>query len=156
MENGGKHYLRVLSPYTVNLNYMTRLWTCAPSDDPYQPALSLSLIRIFTGLFLEIQGCKVSSCGQRRLRSDCADAQADLSLRWRHMSEDTVSHVAAHICSPISVNCIYPKHSDALTPSLTSLKNVTTPFYFLFLCLQTPRRMENSVDPDWTPRFGGV
>ena len=31
------------------------------------------------------QGPKLSSCGQRRLWSDWADAQADLSLRWVHM-----------------------------------------------------------------------
>ena len=30
------------------------------------------------------QGPKLSSCGQRRLLSDWADAQADLSLRWAH------------------------------------------------------------------------
>ena len=30
-------------------------------------------------------GPKLSSCGQRKLRSDWADAQADLSLRWAHM-----------------------------------------------------------------------
>ena len=29
-------------------------------------------------------GPKLSSCGQRRLWSDWADAQADLSLRWAH------------------------------------------------------------------------
>ena len=28
--------------------------------------------------------------------SDCADAQADLSIRWAHMSEMPFSHVAAH------------------------------------------------------------
>ena len=29
-------------------------------------------------------GPKLSSCGQRRHKSDWADAQADLSLRWAH------------------------------------------------------------------------
>ena len=28
--------------------------------------------------------------------SDCADAQADLSLRWSHMSEGTFLHVVDH------------------------------------------------------------
>ena len=46
-----------------------------------------AVIRIFTVHILDSQGCKVFSCGQRRLGSDCADAQADLSLRWVHMSE---------------------------------------------------------------------
>ena len=37
------------------------------------------------GAFLDSQGCIVSSSGQRRLWSDCADAQAYLSLRWAHV-----------------------------------------------------------------------
>ena len=45
----------------------TYLWTCAPSEDSDQTAHSRSLIRIFTGRILDSQGCKVSSCGQRRL-----------------------------------------------------------------------------------------
>ena len=39
----------------------------------------------------------VMKCGQRRLWSDCAYAQADLSLRWVHISEGTFSQVAAQI-----------------------------------------------------------
>ena len=68
----------------------------APSEDSDQPAHSRSLIRIFTGRILDspgCKGCKVSSHEQLRLRSDCADAQADLSLRWAHISEGTFSHV---------------------------------------------------------------
>ena len=33
---------------------------------------------------MDSHGYKVSSCGQRRLRSDCTNAQADLSRRWAH------------------------------------------------------------------------
>ena len=73
------------------------LRTCAASEDSDQPAHSRSLIRILSGRILDSQGCKVSSCGQRRLWSDCADAQADLSLRLEHISEGTFSHVAAPI-----------------------------------------------------------
>ena len=43
-----------------------------PSQDSDQPGHSL--------------GPNTSSCGQRRLWSDCADAQADLCLHWAHMS----------------------------------------------------------------------
>ena len=46
---------------------------------------------------LDSQGCKCSSPGQRRLWSDCTDAQADLSLCWAHMSEGTFSHIAAQM-----------------------------------------------------------
>ena len=37
-----------------------------------------------------------SVSGQRRPRSDCADAQADLGLRCSHVPEDMFSHDAAH------------------------------------------------------------
>ena len=57
---------------------------------------------------LDDQGCKVSSCGQRglltsdmciqrRLKSDCASAQSDLSCRWTHMSEDYVFKFASRV-----------------------------------------------------------
>ena len=41
-------------------------------------------------------GPKLSSCGQRRLRSDWANAQAHLSLRWAHMPFCWFCHEAAH------------------------------------------------------------
>ena len=59
--------------------------TCAPSEDSDQPVHYRSLIRIFTVRAFDSQKCKVSSREQRRLWSDCAHAQADLSLRWAHM-----------------------------------------------------------------------
>ena len=52
---------------------------------------SRSVVRIFTGRNLDRQGCKVSSCGQRRLWSDCANAQSDLSLRWAYIFRRYVS-----------------------------------------------------------------
>ena len=62
----------------------TYLRTCVLSEDSDQTAHSRSLIWIFTWRFLDSQGCKVSSCGQRRHWSDCTEA--DLSLRWAKMS----------------------------------------------------------------------
>ena len=55
--------------------------SCAHSEDSDQPAHPRSLIRIFTGRILDSQGCISFSCGQRRLWSDCVDAQTELSLR---------------------------------------------------------------------------
>ena len=76
----------------------TYLHTRAPSEDSDQPAHSRSLIRIFTGRILDSQGYKVFfSCRQRRLCSDCADAQAYLNLRWAHWSEVTFSSVAVYL-----------------------------------------------------------
>ena len=57
---------------------------------PVKIQISLrSLISIFTGYILDSPGCKVSSCRQRKLLSDCADEQADLSIRCAHMSKGT-------------------------------------------------------------------
>ena len=52
---------------------------CAPSEDSDQPRYPPSLNRVFAVRSKDIQGPKASSCGQRRLWSDWADAQADLS-----------------------------------------------------------------------------
>ena len=57
---------------------------CAPSEDSDQLGHPPSLSRVFAVRSVDSQGRTVSSCGQRRLWSDWADAQADLSLRWAH------------------------------------------------------------------------
>ena len=44
-----------------------------------------SLTWILTECILDSQRCIVSLCGQRRFWSDCANVQADLSLRWAHV-----------------------------------------------------------------------
>ena len=54
-------------------------------------------IRIFIKRILDSQGCKISSCGQRRLWSDCTDAQDDLNLRRAYMSASTFANVMALI-----------------------------------------------------------
>ena len=43
------------------------------------------------------QGPNASSCGQRRLGSDWADAPTDQSLRWAHSHFVGFSHEAAHL-----------------------------------------------------------
>ena len=57
----------------------------APSKDWDQPGHPPSLIRVFVVHSMGSSAPKFSSCGQRRLWSDWADAQADQSLRWAHM-----------------------------------------------------------------------
>ena len=42
-------------------------------------------------------------CAQWRFWSDCANAQADPTLCWAHMSEGTCSDIAAHFCSSKAV-----------------------------------------------------
>ena len=49
------------------------IWWHVPSKDTDQSAHLCSPVRIFTGHILDTLGCKVSSFGQQRLQSDCAD-----------------------------------------------------------------------------------
>ena len=65
----------------MNLNVRKRIFGRAPSENSDQPAFLRSLIRIFTGRILDSPKCKTSSCRRQGLWSNCADAQADLSLR---------------------------------------------------------------------------
>ena len=84
------------------------LQTCTPSEDSDHSAYSRSLIIIYTGRMLDkcSLGCKVSSCGQGRLWSNCANAQSDLSLRWAHARRYVFSRLY-HMCT-CSVN--FPKY----------------------------------------------
>ena len=75
----------------------TNNMVCAPSEDSDQPGHLPSLIRVFAVRSVGSWGPNVSSCGQRRLWSDWADAQADLSLRWAQRSFCWFCHEAAQI-----------------------------------------------------------
>ena len=57
---------------------------CAPSEDSDQPELPPSLIRVFAVRMKKTWVLSYPLSVQRRLRSDWANAQADLSLRWAH------------------------------------------------------------------------
>ena len=59
---------------------------CAPSEDSDQPGHppSLSQIRVFAVRLKKAWVLSYPLSAQRRLWSDWADAQADLSLRWAH------------------------------------------------------------------------
>ena len=75
----------------------TNKMACAPSENSDQPGHSPHLIRLIAVHLMGSQGPRLSSSGQRRLRSDGADAQADLSLRWAHMPFCWFCHYAAHL-----------------------------------------------------------
>ena len=57
---------------------------CAPSEDSDQPGHPPSLIRVFAVRMKKTWVLSYPLSAQRRLWSDWADAQADLSLRWAH------------------------------------------------------------------------
>ena len=115
--------------------------TCAPSEYSDLPVQSHSWNRIVTVRILDSIGCKVSSCGQRRLWSDCADAQSDQSLRWAHMSEGTFYHAAGHIYSITSMARTRMARLPWMTRTLFSVPTKFFGDFFLFyhgiVCLCT-------------------
>ena len=62
----------------------TNKMVCAPSEDSDQPGHPPSLIRVFTVRMKKAWFLSYPLSAQRRLWSDWADAQADLSLRWAY------------------------------------------------------------------------
>ena len=68
---------------------------CAPSEDSDQPGHPPSLIRVFAVRMKKPWVLSYPLSAQRRLWSDWADAQADLSLRWAHMRFYWFCHEAA-------------------------------------------------------------
>ena len=65
--------------------YLSRR-TTKPTKWSMHPAKISLGIRPVWSVFAVCSGPKLSSCGQRRLQSDWADAHADLSLRWGQRS----------------------------------------------------------------------
>ena len=71
--------------------------TCAPSEDSDQPGHPPSLIRVFVVHMKKSWVLSYPLISQRRLWSDWADAQADLCLRWAHISFCWFCHAAAQM-----------------------------------------------------------
>ena len=64
-----------------------------PSEDTDPP----SLIRVFVVRSIGSLGPTISSSEQRRLWSDCADAQVDRCLRWAQWPFCWFCHAVAHV-----------------------------------------------------------
>ena len=73
----------------------TNKMVCAPSEDSDQPGHPPSLIRVFAVRIKKAWVLSYPLSAQRRLWSDWADAQVDLSLRWAHMPFCWFCHVAS-------------------------------------------------------------
>ena len=71
--------------------------TCAPSADSDQPRQPPSLISLCCALNGKLRTWDFSSCRQRSIWSDWADAQADLCLCWAHRSFCLFCSVAAQL-----------------------------------------------------------
>ena len=83
---------------------------CAPSRDSYQPGHPPSLIRVFAVLMKKPCVLSYPLSAQRRLWSDWADAQADLSLRWAHTH--FVGFVMSRLKSKKSPHCLFWKFAS--------------------------------------------
>ena len=70
---------------------VTKQSECAPSEDSDQPGHPTSLIRVFAVRMKKAWTLSYPLSAQRRLWSDWAVTQADLSLRWAH------SHIAGFV-----------------------------------------------------------
>ena len=81
---------------------------CAPSEDSDQPGHPPNLIRIFAVCMKKAWVLSYPMSTQRRLWSDWADAQADLSLRWAHMLFCWFCHEAAPMSDADQAeNCLF-------------------------------------------------
>ena len=69
--------------------------TCVTSKDSGQPVNPPSIARVLVYLSSHSLEAAEGPCDQRRLWSDCADAQADLNLRWSHKSYCRFCHALA-------------------------------------------------------------
>ena len=77
----------------------TNKLACAPNEDSDQPGHPHWLIRVLAVRMKKAWIISYPLSAQRRLWSDWADAQADLSLRWAHMPFCWFCHVAARLSS---------------------------------------------------------
>ena len=93
MSQNSKAYKITFEPPRDKTNKMN----CAPSEDSDQPGHLPSLIRVFAVCMKKHWALKYLLSAQWRLWSDWADAQADLSLRWAHMSFCWFCHGGAHL-----------------------------------------------------------
>ena len=114
----------------------------APSWDSDQPGHPPSLIRVFAVRMKKAWILSYPLRAQQRLWSDRVDAQADLSLRWAHMSVYWFSHEAAQML-------MCPKHADRMAKrwilimnSLIWVSSISSDLYFrVYLGHKTLRYM---------------
>ena len=91
--------------------------TFAPSEDLDQPGHPPNLIRVFAVRMKKASVLSYPLSEQRKVGSDGADAQTDLSLRWAH------SHFVGFVMRRLICRTI--KVSDATVEQFTG-KNETT------------------------------
>ena len=69
----------------------------APNEDSNQSSHPCSLIKVPVVRVKKLYIFGYPKCAQWIFRSDCANAQADLNLRWSYMSDGTLSDITVQI-----------------------------------------------------------
>ena len=77
--------------------------TCVTSKDSDQPVHPPSMARVLVYPSFNSPDAVKGTCDQRRLWSDSADAQSDLSLRWSHKSYCRFCRALAQFLYPIDI-----------------------------------------------------
>ena len=99
LPNRIQHILHKTCIYKWAASWQNQQNECAPSEDSVQPGHPPSLIRVFAVRIKKAWVLSYPLSAERRLWSDWADAQADLSLRRAHQSFCWFCHEVAHIYS---------------------------------------------------------
>ena len=108
------------------------VWSESSLSD--QPGHLPSLISVFAVCIKKAWVLSYPFSGQRRLWSDWADAQSDLSLRWAHRSFCWFCHDVAHMYS--ACICLFIMHALLSVDGWLPLVIVALPgvFIWLFKC----------------------
>ena len=105
---------------------------CAPSEDSDQPGHPPSLIRVFAVRMKKAWVLSYQLSAQRKLWSDWADAQADLSLHWAHIHFVVFFHVVAQLFL-LNQIWIYEENIEkALSLLIYWTTKITHHFWFVF------------------------
>ena len=75
------------------------MWKHTFWHEHHKPAHSCSRIRVYIVHMKKLCTLGYPKCTQWRFWSDCTNAQADLNLHWAHMTEGTLSDIAAFFYS---------------------------------------------------------
>ena len=105
----------------------TNKMACAPSEDSDQPGHPPSLTRVFAVRMNKPWAWSYPLSAQRRLWSDWSSAaQADLSLRWAHMSFCWFCHAVAQMWNSTAMasKMYFFVPTNSLSPLLSNCKKM--------------------------------
>ena len=112
----------------------TNKMACAPSEDSDQPGHPACLIRVYAVRMKKAWVLRYPLSAQRRLWSDWADGQADLSLRWAH--SHNVGFLMSRLISSLYFKCVWCMYIIAFWQSFAfKCKPCKAFIFFMYLCV---------------------